>query len=412
MISYMPLQRHADIAAKVMLLAAAFSLVLPTAWISLFLVLFAVFWVLSGNFGQKWQRVRANPAALAALGLFALYGLGTLYSPVTWQEALAAWGKYHKLLFIPIIVSLLDDSVWRRRAADAFFWGMLLVLAISWLKWLGWVPHEDTGQGYSVFKARIAHNIFMAFTVYLALDRAYRDAPRRWLWAGIALLAAANVLFLVNGRSGQVILPFVLLLFAGKHWGWRGVLGTATGGMALLGAFVLLVGGGDAPLPRMFQIGQEVETHRSASATEQTSSGQRLEFYRNTLALAREHPWFGWGTGSFTVAYSEHAERHGFANTEVANPHNEYLLTLQQLGLAGLGVLLFMGWWQWLAAQGLDEADGDHLQALVLVIGMGALFNSLLLDAGEGKFYCLMAGIYLSGWLAPGARRGIPHAGN
>ena len=33
-----------------------------------------------------------------------------------------------------------------------------------------------------------------------------------------------------------------------------------------------------------------------------------------------------------------------------------------------------------------------------------------LLDANEGKLYCLMAGIYLSGWVAPGARGGSGHA--
>jgi len=83
---------------------------------------------------------------------------------------------------------------------------------------------------------------------------------------------------------------------------------------------------------------------------------------------------------------------------------------LQQLGLTGLAVLLFMGWRHWWAAGELDAGDGDRLRALIVLIGIGALFNSLLLDANEGKLYCLMAGIYLSGWVAPGARGSIAHA--
>lgn len=395
-----------------MLVAAAFSLTLPTAWISVFLILYCVCWALSVRFRRKWELVRANPAALAALALFALYGLGTLYSPVPASDALAVWGKYHKLLYIPLIVSLLDDPVWRRRAADGFFWGMLLTLGISYLKWLGWYPHQDIGEGYFVFKGRIAHNIFMAFTVYLALERAYQDCPRRWLWTGIALLAAANVVFLVNGRTGQLLLPCLLILFAWTHGRWRVALGAATGGgvVVLVAIFVLPTEVNEASQARIFQIRQEIQIHQP-QGSEQTSSGQRLEFYRNTLALIRERPGFGWGTGSLQSVYAAYAHRQGFALTQVTNPHNEYLLTLQQLGLTGLAVLLFMGWRHWWAAGELvDAGDGGCLRALIVLMGIGALFNSLLLDAGEGKLYCLMAGIYLSGWVAPGARGSIAHA--
>lgn len=394
------LTRFSDQAAKSMLVAAAFSLVLPTAWISLFLGLCVVFWLLSGHFRLKWERVRANPAAWAAVALFALYGLGTLYSPVPSEVSLAFWGKYHKLLYIPLVISLLDDDVWRQRAADAFFWGMLLVLTVSYMRWLGWYPqlgwysqlNNFPGQGYVVFKGRIAHNLFMAFTAYLAMDRAYRDVPRRWLWAGIALLAAANVMFLVNGRTGQLVLPVLVFWFMWKHLSRR-VLLVAVIAFVMAFALQFLYGGSQ----RMLQIGQEIQEY-DPQGSKQTSAGQRLEFYRNTMAITREHPWFGWGTGSFRAVYPEYARNNGFANMKVTNPHNEYLLTTLQLGLVGLAMLLFMGWRHWRAGQEMDDAEGQHLRALILVIGIGALFNSLLLDAGEGKFYCLMAGIYLSAW--------------
>lgn len=395
------LQAFATTAAKACLAAAVFSLVLPTAWLSLLLAPCALFWLLSGQFRQKWWRVRDNPAALAALALFLLYGTGTLYSPVPWEEALAGWGKYHKLLYIPIAVSLLDDALWRRRAADAFFWGMLLVLVLSYLKWLGMVPHEDIGQGYFVFKGRIAHNIFMAFTVYLALERARLDRPHRWLWAGVAFLAAVNVLFLVNGRTGQVILPCLLLLFIGRQWGWRALAGTAAGGVMVMATVLTLPAlRDDLQQLRLLQIQQETRDHQS-TGTLQTSSGLRMEFYRGAVTLIREHPVFGWGTGSFKSAYAQYAARNRLTNPHVPNPHNEYLLTVQQIGFAGLVALLLMGGLHWRAAGRVDPVDSGALQALILTIGIGSLFNSLLLDAGEGKFFCLLAGVYLSGGRAP-----------
>ena len=34
-----------------------------------------------------------------------------------------------------------------------------------------------------------------------------------------------------------------------------------------------------------------------------TSTGQRLDFYSNTLQIVRQHAWFGVGTGGFPAAY-------------------------------------------------------------------------------------------------------------
>ena len=400
----------AEKAAYWMLVASVISLVMPTAINSLCLILFVVFWILSGNFSRKWARLRVNPAALSFLALFALYGLGMLYSTVPWQESLAFWVKYNKLLFIPIIVSLLDDTLWRRRAADAFLWGMLLVLAISYLKWMGWVPHADNGQGYILFKNRIAHNIFMAFTFYLLLVRAYCDVPRRWLWTGVALLAALNLLFLVNGRTGQLLLPVMLILFVVQHLDWRGGMKTLAGVAALSTALVFFIGTDHLQQMRMFKVQQEIEL-QSHDPSQETSSGLRFKFYKHTLAIAAERPWFGWGTGSFKTVYAEHEQRNAFASA-TSNPHNEYLLIVQQLGLFGLGVLMLTGWLTWRAANKLTAVEAGRLRALVLLIGIGALFNSLLLDSAEGKFYCLMVGIYLSGWAAPGEPREDAHAAN
>jgi O-antigen ligase len=130
------------------------------------------------------------------------------------------------------------------------------------------------------------------------------------------------------------------------------------------------------------------------------SAGERMLFNRTTLALIAEHPILGGGTGSILNEYRQYAVQHGYAPRliNVPNPHNEYLLTAQHIGLVGLALLIYMGWQHWRAGSEIGGSDGNSLHALIIVIGVGSLFNSLLLDAGEGKFYCLLAGIYLSAW--------------
>jgi O-antigen ligase len=45
-----------------------------------------------------------------------------------------------------------------------------------------------------------------------------------------------------------------------------------------------------------------------------------------------------------------------------------------------------------------DKHAGMYLKGVVLTIAIGSMFNSLLLDATEGKFYCVLTGLLLSAY--------------
>jgi O-antigen ligase len=383
-----------------LVLAACFSIALSTAFMSLSMGLFVIFWVLSGNFKEKSQLIRIHPGALIAIALFFLYGIGMFYSSASWEMRLSWWFKYHKLLYIPMIISVLTLEKYRNLAFKAFLAGMLMVLAISYLKWLGVVPHKDIGQGYFVFKGRIAHNIFMAFTMYLTLHLAVKSSDvKRWIWIGISFLAAMNILFLVNGRSGQIIMLVLLVWFFWETWRWKSIQCLTILTVAI-GAIYFL--SNDLPESRLMEIRQEIMRHDPSQAP--TSSGLRLEFYKNAIKLIQQNPLFGGGTGSFENEYRVLAETQKTVSTYVPNPHNEFLLTGQELGAVGLLLLLAFFVVPWslsyrLATTGkCDEYYGYALRGLVMSMVVGSLFNSLLLDAGEGKFYCVLAGVFLSAY--------------
>ena len=162
-----------------LIIFACFSIALSTAFMSISMALLVVVWILSGQYSEKYQLIKNNPVAIVSIVFFCLYGLGMLYSSASWEVRLSLWLKYHKLLYIPIIVSVLTQEKYRSLAIKAFLAGMLLILTVSYMKWLGIVPHTDIGQGYFVFKGRIAHNIFMAFTMYLTLHLALRSNHKK-----------------------------------------------------------------------------------------------------------------------------------------------------------------------------------------------------------------------------------------
>jgi O-antigen ligase len=147
----------------------------------------------------------------------------------------------------------------------------------------------------------------------------------------------------------------------------------------------------DFPQTRLTETDQEVKLGNKSSA------GQRLEMYKNTLTLIQQHPYFGGGTGSLEVEYKQLADNQHLTMSKVTNPHNQYLLTSQELGIVGFMCLLWMWFTHWRASYNLsDEHYSYALRGLVITIMVGSLFNSLILDAAEGQFYCVLAGILLS----------------
>jgi O-antigen ligase len=130
--------------------------------------------------------------------------------------------------------------------------------------------------------------------------------------------------------------------------------------------------------------------------------------YTHTLKLIKKHPFFGGGTGSIEGEYTELIrDEKDIYIKKVTNPHNQYLMTTQELGVFGLLMLFaFFGvhWWQ---SYKLEKEHGHFLRALIISTSLGSLFNSLLLDSGDGRMYCILAGVLLSGYSAKARLSGV-----
>lgn len=381
-------------AAIYLIIIACFSVNLPTALMSIASGLFFIFFLISGDYKLKFERIYKNPGAVISIVFLLAYGIGLTYSSGSHQESFDNFLKYDKLLFIPILVGLITTEKHRKYCINAFLICSLIVLIISYLKWLGFYPHTDIGQGFSVYKGRIAGSIIMSFSAYLMLLRAKNNiGNHRLFWILASLLAIGNVLFLVNGRTGQVTLAVLLIWFSYEHLGlkvlkyWLAIL--------VLG-MTFHYFNPNYPNSRLTGISAELASE-SKNTGAQTAAGLRLEFYLNTLTLIKKHPLFGGGTGSLENEYFSLVENTSVISKRTPNPHNQYLLTTQELGLVGLVILLafwLIHWWQ--SYKLANAEQGAALRGLIITISVGSLFNSLLLDSSEGKFYCLIAGVFLS----------------
>ncbi|MFM9835207.1 MAG: O-antigen ligase family protein [Methylophilaceae bacterium] len=352
-----------------------------------------IFWLISGDYSKKIALIKKNPAAISTLILVALYVIGITYSSTSVHAAFSFGAKYHKLLFIPMIACTLNSEKIRNLALKVFLATSLFILGLSYLKCFG-VQIKDyhfSGQGYVIFKGRIAHGIFMSFAMYMMLILSTRsDGYKKLIWVTLSVLAAINILFLVNGRTGQITMFALILWFTWETWRLKSLK---------YWSLVLLLGIGihfafpDFPRSRL------TETDQEMSQGSKSSAGQRLEMYKNTLSLIQQHPFLGGGTGSLEAEYKILAENQHLTMSKVTNPHNQYLLTAQELGIVGLICLLWMWYSHWSASYRLSNSQyGFALRGLVITITVGSLFNSLILDAAEGQFYCVLAGILLSAY--------------
>ncbi len=367
-----------------LLVLMSFCINLPTAFMSISFGLFLIFFILSVNKKTPSNLVLTNPGALIALLLLLLYCLGTIYSSAPINESIHYLKKYDKLILIPIIIVVVRLEKYRKYAINAFLISSTLYLLVSYLNFFG------------IFNFGVMrHGILFSLAMYMMMTRAKQTI--RWhrvTWIGLAVLTFLNILFICDVRTGQITSLALLMLFSFENWGIKSLKYWL--GLIMLAVIFIQVTH-NLPSSRLTNIKQEIAAHHSDG--QQTSAGQRLEMYRNTLTLIKKHPIFGGGTGSLPNEYLSLIENSKTLLTRVTNPHNQYLITTQELGLLGLFVLLAFWTVHWKQSYQLPNKEfGSGLRALILMMTVGSLFNSLLLDSGEGKAYCILAGIFLSSY--------------
>lgn len=379
-----------------------FSIPISVALDNLLLALILLLWLLSANFREKFSVIRANPAALLPPALFVLLVIGTLYGERNPGDSLNYLGKYSDLLFVPIFITLFQDANTRRHALFGFALSIGLILLLSHIIALGLpitipgVHAMSTSANPVVFKLYLTHSILMSFGAFMFATLALyeKTVRKRNLYALLAALAVYNIVFMVQGRIGYLLLALLLIYFCFCRLRWKGLIAAAVLGSALFSAAYAFSPGFHQRINLAMEEYVAWNPGRAAAIT--SSTGLRLEFYKHSLEIIAERPLLGAGTGSFPKVYADKAAIAGIEPTK--NPHNEYLLIAIQLGLVGVALLIYLFYRQWQLAAALATAQETQLaRALVLTIAVGCLLNSLLLDHVEGLFYAWMSALLFAG---------------
>ena len=400
------LQNRFDNIAKWCAIPIGFSIPISTAADNILLYLALLFLLLGGNYRLKLRSIVDNPVAVAALLLVGALLVGGLYGDANWDDAQHYWRKSAPLLAIAFLIPLFHDKSSREYALTGFMLAMALTLFLSCVIATGWFADHGWFQGSVdnafVFKLHITQNVFMAFfALALALKAKHAAVPAwRLAYAAAALLAAYNVLFMVGGRTGYVVLAVLLAYFCFRWRRWKGLVLALLVGISVAGVGYLA---SDTLRERVDLVIHETAAWQLGQGAT-SSSGLRMDYYNNSLRIIRDHPIFGVGTGGFEKAYAEKIQGTRMAPSN--NPHNQYLLISVQLGIVGLGLMLYLFFQQWRSATRLPSVFEQELaRGMLLTIMSGSLLNSLLLDHAEGLFFAWMSAVLFAGYRAAQQQR-------
>lgn len=377
------------------------SLPISVAIDNLLLLLILIGWLLCANWQDKWANLRAHLLSWVLLAFLLLVALGTAWGYGNVAERLRYFGKYAVLLLPLALIALPLAEAQKRRAAVAFGLGIVLTLALSYAVKVGvdlpeWLSKNNDASNPVVFKLHITHSFFVALGAFMFFVVALHARERRLRWGlGVAAALAVVNLFMVQGRTGQLVLVVLIAYLFIHRFRWRGVI---VAGAVIAGAGIVVTQWPGVPASARYSEGiQEIQNWQYGNK-DQSSMGLRMQYAATSLRIIAEHPLIGVGTGGFEHAYDQQIV--GTAAQPSNNPHNQYLLTTVQLGLPGLILLLAMFAVLWRDTCRLPSVEQMLARGLLLAYLIGNLFNSFLLDHAEKLFFAWAVGLLFSGRVA------------
>jgi len=348
----------------------------------------------------------ARSTLLISTGLFLGLLMGLCWTSAPLKDGIRCLLKYRELLLLPLFTQVFAEARWRRLAVRGFLAGCGVLLSLSYLEWLSGIDLGITQvrfpNDHVITKDRIIHNLLMSLFAYLAaLEWERSTGTVRWGWLAVIGLAIFNMTFLVQGRTGYLAFGALLTLWSVRRFGWRGLLLTA---VVLISGAVVACKVSAVVHSRFLLTWNQIQNQFGPQ--HQHSDDPRMEFYVNTLQLIGNHPWLGTGTGSFETEYNAHIE--GRDLLPVSEPHNEFLHLTIQLGLLGGVAWLALLVNHWRLSRSLPEWERGVLQGVVLCIGLGTLFNSLILSVTGGVVWSFLAGVAAGASLDDNALESAP----
>jgi hypothetical protein len=342
-----------------------------------------------------------TPAGALPTVLCALAALSLLWSEASWAARFEGLNPYYKLLVIPILMAQFRRSTNVMWVLGAFLAASVVLLVVSWalvlmpgLTWRGKVAAlglpPTPGVPVKDYISQAGMFTLCVFGLLWASTDNWHTSRARWIGLGLAAAFLGNCIYVATSRTALIVIPVLLALFALKRCTGKQIVA-----LAVFAALLVGVAWASSPYlrTRVESVRVEVGNYFSKANPDETSAGQRLEFWRKSLRFMAQAPLIGHGTGSVKQLFdASNVGQTGVAASVTANPHNQTLMTGLELGIVGIVVLYVM----WISHLLLFRQNGllSWIGFAVVVQNIvSSLVNSHLLDFTQGWLYVFGVGV-------------------
>ncbi len=340
------------------------------------------------DFAALRRELRILPGALpVALVVLAIAGLA--WGEASATERLRGVEPFLRLLMIPVLFAQFRRSERGLWIGAAFLASATALLALAWAM-VAFGLQFGHGPGVPV-KDYVSQSGVFTLCIFALFDIALDQwAARRHALAAacvvLALLFAAHMFYVTTSRTMLVVIPVLFVLLGLRRLTWKGfavlvVIGAvAAAAVWASSSYVRL---------RITSVFTEVATTRTTGT--ETSAGDRLAFWTDSLRALRETPILGHGTGTISAVFRRQAD--SSATATGTNPHNQILAIAIQLGAVGALLLIAMWAVHWLMFLRPGLAAFIGIIAVTQNV-VGSLFNSHLMDFTQAWIYVFAVGVF------------------
>jgi O-antigen ligase len=403
-------------------------------------LIFSAFGVLFGLVGFDWtsfKKVIKHPISILCVALFAWLALSMLWSIAPRDEMIEGIFKYRKLLYVPLVAMLLLSARVKPWFLMNFFVaGCLLVCVGSLFSSSGLAsvvlgpPNAQSGwylggtgekhwfllgppEKPTFGRSHIAQGTFLVITVvyltgwFIAQLRNPKVHKSNLGLSFAAIILAIYVTLNLGGLTGYVLLIMAFIIFI--YFIFRAGMYKAVWSLITL-ALLMSVAAyslNESTYKRVNKSVKDYVEFRDAGTL--TSEGLRLTFWATGLKNWAVRPLWGWGVGSYAEVYSRDNSAPRELEKSRPQPHSEYILLIVQGGIAAIGVFLAI-FWQSLCANKKDHKrvgeipDAGQIsnyfafsnRTSIVLILIGATFNSVVWDLAEGHMTCILLAVALN----------------
>ncbi len=387
------LARHLRNGRQIAAVFTAFSLPISTSGQAIGVGVLAVLCLLTLDCSRFVATMR-RPAANLPVALVILLLIGVSWSLLPLSGAVKWVNPYTKLLLIPLLMATAFTPKQVLQIGLGFLAGCLIVMIVSYTSMLWprgpWGFFNEPGVPWKDNAIQSECFALCTFGLLFAASRFWRHGERRRAGATVmlALLFFVNIFLLQISRTGALVALSLLGLLFVQIGGWRRA---AIIGLPLL--IVLVAGLWSLPgvQNRVAEISKGIS--QPSRSVDSISTASRIDFWSKAWEFAKAAPIIGHGTGSIRPLYqSREAAAPSPYGAATADPHNQVLHIVLQIGLIGGSVLLAM--WAAHAALFLGrDAVSSFGFAVVWMNVLGSLVNSHISQVTQGMLYCMAIGM-------------------